>query len=290
MSKYHALQKICLFPFLVLLLNLQLFSSQVVETTQLLLIDHSKSTIRTRFTPPKGYVWEKDLPGSFSEFMSSFPLHPRGFPVRDFNAVPIEKQTNHIAVLKIDVGDKDLQQCADAWIRFYAEYLWGNKRFEEICFEFTSGQFFSWNDYKNGVRTREVRRKVSFYKTKIVDDSYQNFRTYLNLIFRYAGTISLNKESYSLTDNSQIQAGDFIIKPGSPGHSVIIVGAARNNAGKRLFLLAESFMPAQDIHVLVNRQYPKISPWYELDINSPKTVTAKYTFEPTSIKRFHTLK
>lgn len=290
MSKYHALQKIFLFPFLALLLNLQLISSQVVETTQPLLIDHSKSSIRTRFTPPKGYVWEKDVPGSFSEFMSNFPLHPRGFPVRDFNAVPIEKQTNHIAVLNIDVGDKDLQQCADAWMRLYAEYLWRNERFEEIGFEFTSGQFFSWNDYKNGMRTREVRKKVSFYKTKGVDDSYESFRTYLNLIFRYAGTISLNKESYSLTDNSQIQAGDFIIKPGSPGHSVIVVGSAKNSAGKRLFLLAESFMPAQDIHILVNRQYPKISPWYELDIKSPKTVTAKYTFEPTSIKRFHTLK
>jgi hypothetical protein len=53
--------------------------------------------------------------------------------------------------------------------------------------------------------------------------------------------------------------------------------------------LAESYMPAQDIHVLVNHNNPKLSPWYELDVNARETITAKYIFNPTSIKRFHAL-
>ena len=92
-----------------------------------------------------------------------------------------------------------------------------------------------------------------------------------------------------MKDNASIKAGDFLIKPGSPGHSVIIVGVARNVSGKKLYLLAESYMPAQDIHILVNHKNPKLSPWYELDVNAPQTVTAKYIFKPTSIKRFHAL-
>lgn len=274
----------------LLFFNLQGIFSQVIETTEPLIIDESKSTIITRFFPPKGYSWEKNPPGSFSEYMTNFPLHPKNFPVRDFNAVPIERQYNHIAILKIDVGDKDLQQCADAWIRLYSEYLWSQKRFDEIAFEFTSGQLFKWNDYKNGMRTQENKDRVRFVKTGKRDDSYKSFRKYLNIIFRYAGTISLDRESVSLTQNSQIKPGDFLIKPGSPGHSVIVVGVAKNYSGKRLYLLAESFMPAQDIHILVNRVKPQLSPWYELDIKSPKTVTAKYIFQPTSIKRFKGLK
>ncbi len=276
------------FSFLLLFAFQGIFS-QVIETTEPLIIDESKSTIITRFTPPKGYFWEKNSPGSFSEFMVNFPLHPKNFPVRDFNAVPITRQYNHVAILKIDVGDKDLQQCADAWIRLYSEYLWAQKRFDEITFEFTSGQLFSWNDYKKGLRTQEIKKRVRFVRTGKTDDSYENFRKYLNIIFRYAGTISLDRQSVSLIQNSQIQPGDFIIKPGSPGHSVIIVGVARNYSGKRLYLLAESFMPAQDIHILVNRKKPQLSPWYELDLKAPKTVTAKYIFKPTSIKRFHAL-
>lgn len=275
--------------FLFLILGVQQTFSQVIETTVPLIIDESKATIRTRFTPPKGYIWIKEEAGSFSEYLNYFPLHPPNFPVRDFKAVPIPRQNNHVAILKIDVGDKDLQQCADAWMRLYGEYLWSKKRFDEIGFEFTSGQFFSWNDYKNGTRTKEAGKRVRFIKTGKVDDSYETFREYLNIIFRYAGTISLDRESVPVLKNSEIKSGDYLIKPGSPGHSVIIVGVARNNAGKRLYLLAESFMPAQDIHILRNPD-AKLSPWYELDVNAPQTVTAKYIFKPTSIKRFQKLK
>ena len=271
------------------MLGFQNTFAQVTETTQPLIIDQSKSTILTRFTPPKGYLWVKETPGSFSEFVVNLPLYPPNFPVRDFNAVPIAKQTNHAGIIKIDVGEKDLQQCADAWIRLYAEYLWEQKRFDEIVFQFTSGQFFFWNDYKKGMRTKEIRTKVSFVKTEKEDDSYENFRDYLSVVFRYAGTISLAKESVPVLQNSQIKTGDFLIKAGSPGHSVILVGMAQNNAGKKIYLLGESFMPAQDIHILRNKLNLNLSPWYELDVNAPETVTAKYIFKPTLIKRFHAL-
>lgn len=277
-----------LFFYLLILCSTTAFS-QAVESTETLMIDEKKSTIRTRFSPPKGYTWMTEENGSFSEFLVNFPLHPPNFPIRDFKEIPIPKQYNHAAILKIDVGDKDLQQCADAWIRMYAEYLWMNNRFDEIKFEFTSGQSFAWNDYKKGKRTKEVKDRVSFYNINKIDDSYESFREYLNIVFRYAGTISLDRESVPILQNFKIKPGDFLITPGSPGHSVFIVGVAKNNSGKRLYLLAESFMPAQDVHLLRNTANSAISPWYELDVKAPYTATAKYIFKPTSIKRFHAL-
>ena len=223
-------------------------------------INYEKSTIRTRFSPPKGYSWQTEESGSFGEYLVNFPLYPENFPVRDYRQIPVPKQYNHAAILKIDVGDKDLQQCADAWIRLYAEYLWVKKDFDKIEFEFTSKQKLSWNDYKNGIRTTESGDQVKFHQSAKPDDSYKNFRNYLNLVFNYAGTISLDRESKPILRNQDIKTGDFLITPGSPGHSVFIVGIAKNTAGKRVYLLAESFMPAQDIHILVNPFNKNISP------------------------------
>lgn len=271
--------------FSILLCN-KLSFAQVLEETKFLKIDATKSTVKTRFPPPKGYKWVNEEKNSFGEYLTNFPLYPQNFPVRDFREIPIQKQYNHAAVLKIDVGSKDLQQCADAWIRLYAEYLYAKKEEDKIGFHFTSGQFLSWKDYKNGIRTTEIKDKVKFTKSAKFDNSYLNFRNYLDLVFNYAGTISLDKESESILKNEDIKAGDFLIKPGSPGHSVFIIGYAQNASGKRVYLLAESFMPAQDIHIIINPLDRKLSPWYVLDVNSPKTITAKYIFDPTSVKRF----
>jgi hypothetical protein len=41
--------------------------------------------------------------------------------------------------------------------------------------------------------------------------------------------------------------------------------AQHKNSGKKVFLLAQSYMPAQEIHVLKNPDDPALSPWYRLD-------------------------
>lgn len=43
--------------------------------------------------------------------------------------------------------------------------------------------------------------------------------------------------------------------------------------GKKLFMVAQSYMPAQDIHILVNRNKPSVSPWYELDVSAQDILT-----------------
>lgn len=266
-----------------------LFSQEAVISTEKLNVNYNKATVKSRFALPKGYYWQNEEVGSFGEFLQNFPLYPENFPVRDYRQIPLDRQFYHAAILKIDVGEKDLQQCADAWIRLYAEYLWARKEYDRIVFQFTSGQSLSWVAYRDGMRTKEDGERVKFYKTAKTDASYANFRKYLNLVFNYAGTISLDRESVPVLKNEDIRTGDFLITPGSPGHSVFIVGTARNAAGKKLYLLAESFMPAQDVHIIVNSFNKKISPWYELDVKAPKTYTAKYIFSPTSVKRFHQL-
>lgn len=252
----------------------------------LVTIKKDKNTIKERFSPPKDYEWVDEKPDSFGYFIENFRLKPYGSPILKYDETPIATQNVHEAIFDIDTGKKDLQQCADAAIRLRAEYLFKAKKFDEIKFHFTNGDLVSWNDYKNGIRAFVNGNSVSFRKTSAFDDSYKSFRNYLDLIFNYAGTISLNKETKPVIKNSDLKTGDILITPGSPGHVVFIAGVAENKAGQKLFLLAEGFTPAQSIHLLSNPFSKNTSPWYDLDVNASETQTARYIFKPTNFRHF----
>ncbi|ASK32749.1 hypothetical protein CEY12_10950 [Chryseobacterium sp. T16E-39] len=249
-------------------------------------INKDKNTIRERFSPPNGYTWVDEKSDSFGYFIENFNLKPYGSQILKYDGTPISTQSLHQAVFDIDTGNKDLQQCADAVIRLRAEYLFKTKKLDDIKFHFTNGDLVSWNDYKNGVRAFVNGNIVSFRKTAPFDDSYQNFKNYLILIFNYAGTISLYKETKPITENSDLKTGVILITPGSPGHVVFISGVCQNKEGEKLFLLSEGFTPAQSIHLLSNPFNKNISPWYNLDINTPETKTARYIFKPTNFRSF----
>jgi len=249
-------------------------------------INKEKNTIKERFSAPKNYKWQEERPDSFGYFIEHFQLKPYGSKILKYNGTEIATQNLHEAILNIDTGNKDLQQCADAVIRLRAEYLYKTKKFGEIKFHFTSGDLISWNDYKNGIRAFVKGNSVNFVKTAEYDDSYENFRNYLELIFNYAGTISLNQETQPVTKNSDLKTGDILITPGSPGHVVFIAGVSKNEKGEKLYLLGEGFTPAQSIHVISNPYDSAISPWYKLDVASQQIKTARYIFKPTNFRRF----
>ncbi|MBW7869994.1 MAG: DUF4846 domain-containing protein [Flavobacteriia bacterium] len=249
-------------------------------------INPNAQTIKQRVSPPKGYQWITEPQNSFGEYLQNAPLKEDGSPILSYTGQPIANQSNHIAVLDYDIGNKDLQQCADAVIRLNAEYLYQQNKFDEISYQFTNGDTFSWNQYKNGIRPQLINdNTVNFVQSAGFNDSYEAFRKYLDIIFMYAGTISLNRETIPVQRNEDIKAGDILITPGSPGHVVVIVGHAKNSAGKSVYLLAEGYTPAQSIHIINNPENKTLNPWYELDVNKPETHTARYYFY-TNIRAF----
>ncbi|MDV7697562.1 DUF4846 domain-containing protein [Chryseobacterium soli] len=264
--------------------KIEIAGSSVQESS--VQIHNDKSTIKERFSAPKEYTWVEEQPDSFGYFLENFKLKPYGSQIVKYDGTPIATQHLHEAVFNIDTGNKDLQQCADAVIRLRAEYLFTTKKFDDIQFHFTSGDLATWNDYKNGIRAFVNGNSVSFRKTAGFDDSYQNFRKYLDLVFTYGGTISLNKETKPVSQNADLKTGDILITAGSPGHVVMIAGVCKNKEGKKLFLLTEGFTPAQSIHLLSNPFNKNISPWYDLDVNSSETKTARYIFKPTNFRQF----
>ena len=107
----------------------------------------------------------------------------------------------------------------------------------------------------------------------------------MNMVFTYAGTASLAKELKSVPDVSKIRAGDVFIVGGYPGHAVTVVDVAKNRDGGVAFLLAQSYMPAQQIHILKNPN--SNDPWYTLeDLEDGILQTPEWTFKSSQLRRF----
>jgi hypothetical protein len=84
---------------------------------------------------------------------------------------------------------------------------------------------------------------------------------------------------------SDIRAGDVFIRGGSPGHAVLVMDMAVNAAGQKIFLLAQSYMPAQDIHILKNPGNPPF-PWYYTVGADKLVVTPEWVFKWEEVMRF----
>ncbi len=223
---------------------------------------------------------------SFASFLRNFPLKTKNNTVFLYNGQPKRNQDVHYAILKLDVGDEDLQQCADAVIRLRAEYLYKYKRYREIHFNFTNGSRVDFDKYAKGYRPYFKGNKDYWTKKAGEDYSYKTFRKYLKLIFNYAGTYSLSQELKKVDNINEIRAGDAFIQGGFPGHAIIVMDIAKHKvSGEKIFLLAQSYMPAQEMHILKNYNDKKLNPWYSTDFVE-NLLTPEWNFKKNDLKRF----
>lgn len=67
---------------------------------------------------------------------------------------------------------------------------------------------------------------------------------------------------------------------------MIIADMATDGKGRKAMLAAQSYMPAQDIHVVTNLNDQRVSPWYIYDGNTETFAFPEWTFKSCQIKRF----
>jgi hypothetical protein len=223
--------------------------------------------------------------GSFAAWLRGLPLKPAGTPVLLFNGAPKFRQDVHAAVVDIDVGTRDLQQCADAAMRLRGEWLYAMQRPGEIAFNDTgSGQPIAFSRWAAGDRPRPSGRSLVWSRSAAADAGYASFRRYMDTVFTWAGTHSLERQ-LAAVPLADIAAGDLFIKGGFPGHAVLVADVARSAAGETRFLLLQSFMPAQQMHVLKNLQDADASPWYRLHFGD-RLLTPEWVFPRDSLRRW----
>jgi len=202
--------------------------------------------VRTRFKAPIGYKPVTNPSNGFAEYLQHLQLKPAGTPTKTYQGNIARTNDYTAAVINMSVGKQDLQQCADAVMRLRAEYLYREKKYSQIAFNFTSGFRCDYLHYAKGYRYSKEK-----WVLKTAENfSYAGFLNYMNLVFSYAGTLSIEKELIKVENVNDLQGGDVFIHGGSPGHCFIVMDVAESAAHQKRFLLAQSFMPAQDIQVL----------------------------------------
>lgn len=240
--------------------------------------------------PPENYQRVATEEGSYAAYIQNLVIK-EDTTIYLHNGEIKPDQSFGYLVIDMDIGEKNLQQCADAAIRLRAEYLYAQKRFQEIRFNFTNGQTAYYEKWREGYRASLVgygnRARIVWEKKAEFEDSYESFRNYLNLVFNYAGSWSLDKELETVTNLEEVEVGDMLVRGAFPGHVMIIVDIARHQeTGEKLILLAQSARPAQDIHIVKNRHNLKISPWYSIYTLETKLDIEEWTFYKENLKRF----
>lgn len=204
-------------------------------------------SLATRFPTPAGHTRIAAAPGSFAAFLRTLPVRLDRATVHDFRG---RETWRAAAVIALDVGSKDLQQCADTLIRLHAEWLWSRGRIDALAYHFTSGDHSRFVDYVAGHRLAVEGSRVVTLETKPVSADRRALRTWLEQVYMYAGTRSLALDSEAIPLDQPIAPGDLLLRPGSPGHVVMILDVAQDGEGNALALIGEGSMPAQELHVL----------------------------------------
>ncbi|MBQ9489525.1 MAG: DUF4846 domain-containing protein [Lachnospiraceae bacterium] len=254
----------------------------VTNASAVNIIQGAGETLETRVLTPPGYERVEVQEGSFEEFLRQYPLKPAGSKVLLYDGSEKGNQSAHAAVFALPIENYDLQQCADSVMRMYAEYFWATEQYDRIKFHFTNGFLVEYTKWREGNRVTINGNNVSWIKSKSRDASYECFVRYLRTIFCYAGTLSMEKESEP-TLLSLLKAGDVFLYGGSPGHVVMVVDECVNEEGKKAFLLAQGYMPAQEFHLLKNNRHPE-DPWYYEDEITFPFSTPEYTFDEGSMR------
>lgn len=246
-------------------------------------INATGNTLETRILPPEGFERQSVKPDSLTAFLRTYPMKKDGSDVRLYNGKKKGRENVHAAVFKLPLENEDLQQCADSVMRVYAEYYWHTDQKDKIAFHFVDGFLAEYDKWQQGYRIDVGDRSSRWVKSASVDSSYECFQKYLRIVFSYASTLSQEKESKRI-QIAEIAPGDIFIKGGSPGHVVMVVDVCEDADGRKAFLLAQGYMPAQEFHVLKNPKYQE-NPWYYVDEVAYPFQTPEYTFGKGSLRR-----
>ena len=247
--------------------KLNLTTSKDTETTEYNPVKGAQ--LVARIPAPPGYKRVEVAEKSFAHFLRNLPLKPAGSDLHYYNG-QVKKAKYAGAIVDMDFGGRENEQCADAVIFLRASYLWQTKQYAKIHFRFTNGFKAEYAKWAQGYR---IRNNNAWTKTRKEDYSYATFRNYLNTVFQYAGTASLSNELTPIGHcwAADIQAGDVIIKGGFPGHAEMVVDVVENEKGHRKVLLAQSFMPAQEIEIFPD--------WVSASAGGRLLVTPSWTFD-----------
>ena len=238
-----------------------------------------------RFPPPDGFARVRLEEGTFGAFLRTLPLLPGDAKVVDYRGNALYDDGRHAnisAVVDIDVGSRDLQQCADAVVRMHAEWRYARGD-RDVTYRAASGTPLSYRRWLAGDRaaldkgTLGVTRAAGPGK-----DAHGTYRAWLDEVFAWTNTAALERDAARVAF-ADLAPGDFFVMSGSPfGHAVLVLDLAKDASGRLAMLLGQSFMPAQSFHVL---RPSRDATWFVVEPDAKEVVTPFWAPFPASALR-----
>ncbi len=225
--------------------------------------DSHHEALSARLAPPVGFARIALAPESFGAFLRELPLEPEGARVLAFDGAVIRQADDPgvAAVVALDVGRADLQQCADSIVRLHAEWRWSQGA-RDHAYVAAAGLSMPLSRFVAGERVvangKALEWRVKDHRRPL---DHALFRGYLDAVFAWANTGSLARDARAVEPTS-LRPGDFFVLPGAPGHAVLVLDVARRADGRRVALLGQGFMPAQSFQVL---RPSRDTAWFALD-------------------------
>jgi hypothetical protein len=226
-------------------------------------------TIQERFATPAGFIRISEADNSLATFMRKLPLKEWGSVVKYYNGAQKLQPNVYCSVIVLPIGTKDLHQCADAVMNLWANYLYSQKKYNDIQFKFLNDA--AWHNFaiwSGGIYSKE------------------KFTKYMEQVWSAANTRSLFGQLKSVTITAA-KIGDVLIQTGKPyGHAIMIVDECANiKTGNKMYMLAQSYMPAQETQILINPNDSTNSPWYSFN-ESTDIITPEWNFTINDLRRF----
>lgn len=229
--------------------------------------DYGK-TIIERFDPPLGFERVNLASGSFGQYLRTLSLKPEGAPARLYNGKTKPNDDIYVSVVDLPISNKDLQSSSDAVIRLKSEFLYQKGDYKKIIFHSTD-------------------HSIEFIEFCKGNTSKDEFDDYLDYVMEKVSTPSFCQDLKPVKLND-IQVGDIFVQNSKPnGHAVVVVDLVKNSKGEKLFLLAQSFQPAQEIQIISNPSRDDISPWYQ--VKEGELLTPEWRFMSSDLMRFKDL-
>lgn len=229
------------------------------------MVNQYGKTVLERFDAPLGYNRARVAGDSFASYLRSLPLKPDGSLVTYYNGETKPNNNIYVSVVDMPISNRNLQVSTNAVMRLISEYLYGRQDYEKIAFH-------------------ADKEKLSFVEFAHEDYSAKKFQSYMDFVMERISTPNFCADLKAVPLHD-IKIGDIFVQNSLPnGHAVIVVDMVENNRGDKLFLLAQSFQPAQEIQIISNPNQEELSPWYEL--KEGELLTPEWRFMTSDLMRF----
>ncbi|MDI6739007.1 MAG: DUF4846 domain-containing protein [Candidatus Edwardsbacteria bacterium] len=175
---------------------------------------------------PPGFARLGYPAGSFCAWVARLPLQ-QSDSIKTFDGRDVSENYDVLGVIDLPLLFRaDLEQCADWCLRLWAKYHKDSGKLDKLY-------LFDYNGRKKYFR-----------------NSGKTLARFLKWSMDNANSYSLLK-GCAAVDSGNIRPGDMFVqnRRGGIGHVSMALDACRDSAGRELYLVGYSYMPAQEFHI-----------------------------------------